>query len=240
MALSPFLFTTLLYATIFSFNAATKVLPRAAHPDIQTPAFVELHNVIVNPRRDLNIGTVVHPRLNVPAPSGTKATLVPRIISSSGQTNSPWGAPKLRRRLRLLLQSAFPSRLLPPLLIPSGSGKCCPNGGDNGQCCDDGTCVTSTQTCCLYGGACDNGRDCCVYGCKPKGNSYCSGGKTCYPGYFCCNNGNCAPNGGECCDNGDACGNGLHCVLYDGKQTCCKDLSCREYASGGHWRRRYP
>jgi len=142
------------------------------------------------------------------------------------------GAPKLRRRLRLLLQSAFPSRLLPPLLIPLGSGKCCPNSGDNGQCCDDGTCVTSTQICCLYGGACDNGRDCCVYGCKPKGNSCCSDGTTCYPGYFCCSNGNCATNGGECCDNGGTCGNGLHCVLYDGKPSCCKDLSCSEYASG--------
>jgi hypothetical protein len=83
MALSPFLFTTLLYATIFSFNAATKVLPRAAHPDIQTPAFVEFHNVIVNPRRDLNIGTVVHPRLNVPAPPVQKRLSSPESSAAA-------------------------------------------------------------------------------------------------------------------------------------------------------------
>ncbi|KAL8823691.1 MAG: hypothetical protein Q9170_008331, partial [Blastenia crenularia] len=43
------------------------------------------------------------------------------------------------------------------------------------------------------------------------------------------------PEGGECCADaaGSVCPSGKLCVIYDGQQTCCKDLSCKEETSTG-------
>ena len=111
------------------------------------------------------------------------------------------------------------------------SGRCCPDNGDGG-CCDDGTCVTSSETCCTTGGSCPTGQDCCLQGCKPQEDTCCTDDWHCPPGTFCCGDQNCAVEGGECCEGGTSCDSGLHCVILDGVQGCCVDYDCNSFSGG--------
>lgn len=62
--------------------------------------------------------------------------------------------------------------------------------------------MSADETCCISGGFCKPGKECC--------HDYC------------------IDEDEECCTEG-FCPRGKECVLFDGKHTCCNDLSCSEY-----------
>lgn len=56
----------LILLVIATLVNATNVLPPAPHHEIRTPTFVELHDVILKARSDIN-PRGIHDRLNIPA-----------------------------------------------------------------------------------------------------------------------------------------------------------------------------
>ena len=196
---------------------AQNVLPRAPHNSVRSAALAELHNVILKGRADHEPAVHLRPRLHIDAK---------RIRPRAATSNS---SPATVKRTFLGARQSCPAGSD----YCSESGRCCPNDG-TGKCCDDGTCISGSQECCLDGGACDEGLQCCINGCAPQGAQCCSDGDYhCDPGYQCCGNGKCAPDDGECCADGSVCDSGLLCVIYDGEQACCEDLSCSDYSVGG-------
>ncbi|KAL8714215.1 MAG: hypothetical protein Q9220_001944 [cf. Caloplaca sp. 1 TL-2023] len=210
-------YTSLTLAIVLSlpFCQAAEFFRRKEYDFTSSKALRELRDVIVNPRNTYT-GELV-PRLHFPAK--------PLLPHASSPQDSAAAVKRTLLGIRQNCGAGFG--------YCYSSGKCCPDSDGKGGCCNDGSCVTSSQTCCLYGGSCTNDLKCCQKGCAPKNTDCCGDNHHCDEGYFCCGNGHCAPNGGECCYDGSVCPNGKKCVVFDGKQTCCKDLTCAEYRSGG-------
>ena len=55
-----------MFLAIVALTDGSNILPRAPHPDIRSPAFVELHNVILKARSDIK-PRGIHDRLHIPA-----------------------------------------------------------------------------------------------------------------------------------------------------------------------------
>ena len=218
---------------LLDYSSAMDVLPRGEYGELHRAAFAELHNVIINPRggvRNLFIrGAVPYPRsfhkANRPLKRSTSPLEVRDILLGKRQT--------CEAGFSLCSCKCAPVRGFPFVSCNSwpnsrrylASGRCCPNSNGSGRCCDDGTCVTTSETCCKNGGACRKGEDCCENGCKPKQNTCCTGDWNCDPGFKCCGDDNCAEIGGECCENRMSCDKGAslrgiatyHKVLYSYK-----------------------
>ncbi|KAL2053881.1 hypothetical protein ABVK25_005810 [Lepraria finkii] len=211
---------SLVFPAILTFNvlcSATNIIPRAAHAAPKLPAFVELHDVIIGKRDGLDFRNALQPRTTFPASPPQE-----RIFANSSSVIT-------KRTLLGLRQSTCYAGYN----LCYVSQRCCPDSGGNGECCDDGTCVTSSDTCCTTGGSCPSGQDCCTLGCKFQEDTCCTDDWSCPPGTFCCGDQNCAVNGGECCEGGTSCDSGLHCVIVDGVQGCCADYDCSSFSSGG-------
>ena len=205
----------LLPLALCSSALAQRVLLRAPHDDRRPGALVELHNVILKARADRDYLLPLRPRMNIDAKNVlARASTPDSLVASAKRT-------LLGARQTCPAGSGYCST----------SGRCCPDDG-TGKCCDDGSCTSGLQQCCIGGGACDKGLQCCTNGCAPEGAQCCADGDYhCESGFQCCGGGKCAPSDGECCADGSVCDSGLKCVIYDGQQTCCKDLSCAEYSS---------
>lgn len=103
-------------------------------------------------------------------------------------------------------------------------------GISDGLC---GGCVIAGGGCCPDGvHTCGAGQSCCSDGCVTTGSKCCSDGGSCRAGYQCCEDG-CAVEGSQCCLSGGSCEKGNICVIYEGKQGCCTDLSCTAWISDG-------
>lgn len=224
---------------LVSFSAAVKVLPQGYHA-MELPTIPQLYEATVD--RINGLKAVTYSRSRIPTfaaqekllfSESTAATLKRTLLGPRQLCYPGYGYCICQYIFRRLFLFFSPCNEKRAEFYPLDSGRCCPNGGDGG-CCDDGTCVTSSQTCCAGGGACGTGKQCCDDGCHPEDNTCCIGGGSCEPGRDCCGNGRCSPIGGECCQDGSGCDAGLHCVIYDGEQRCCEDLSCSGSQGGGN------
>lgn len=205
----------LLPLALCSLAPAPKVLPRAPQNGARPAALAKLHNVIMKARADHDYLLPLRPRMNIDAQHVRPRASTPESSAAS-----------VKRTLLGIRQTCSAG-----YGYCSDSGRCCPDDG-SGACCDDGTCTSGAQSCCTGGGACDEGLQCCTNGCAPEDAECCADGDYhCESGFQCCGGGICAPIDGECCADGSVCDSGLLCVIYDGQQTCCEDLSCAEYSS---------